>query len=1042
MVRRTARRGPSAGSGFWGCSRYPSCRGTRSIDAPASASPRATPGSKTTSGRPRLGAARRPTPPTTRQDSREHALLRYYIDCIESEGTRELVMKAGGQGERFFLIDSGEESVITGEAGDWRPLSDDPAVASWATRRAMASRSERLLFGYPLVAGSSDGDRSYAPLFYGEVQLRVDGGVTMIRPENALVELSLFALDLLGVDRQERGAIMESVESIDEPQDAHGLFSVKLQLLADLGVIPLEELNFLDPAALTPVADDEGIANCGMVFVGERALVTRQLIEDLEELSNEDPESLRKGPLGVLLGAHEARLAPSPSPQPAIVPTNLSQDRAITSALEREFTVVTGPPGTGKSQVLVNTVAAALEQGETVLFASKNNQAVDVVFERMAAVSPEASPLRVGAARLRSTTAQAIRQALSRSTTKSASLASSRREWAELSSELAPLYRLESGRVEAERALATAEERHSQMADRLSPVMLLIDEPGAIETAAAKLDRARLASDAPIRWPFFRAKKRTATKQAFEQAWRALLNGLPEPLAAEYPADTPTERVPEITRELKDACDVARQAAAVREARQTLEALPDRWEVQESIRERDDDRTRIARLLFESRWVQKIRAAEASVRSTAGTYADGLENLSRGKGGSAARLRDTVEGTLGMFPIWGVTNLSARTNLPLKSALFDLVVIDEASQCDIASALPLLFRAKRALIIGDRNQLIHVSTLPASQDALLAKHHSLSDADALSMGYRATSLFGLAARRVGEDPIFLEEHYRSHRAIITFSNDLFYGSRLIVLTDGAKPLDGPAVRWVDAPGVFAKGPRGSSVVNRPEVETVVETLQRFTPQPELSVGVVSPYRAQVEAIRAALARLRPIEGLTVDTAHRFQGDERDLMVFSPTVCASMPPHYAKFANDPNLVNVSVTRARRQLWIVGDRDACQALGGVLGHLATYASDLADGRFESPIERRLYEALAQQGTRPQPGLEVGGYRLDLAIQLDDLKLDVECDGAAFHQDRRQDAIRDTQLRDAGWEVIRLSGRQINNDLEQCVRAVLEALGDRDR
>jgi very-short-patch-repair endonuclease len=200
---------------------------------------------------------------------------------------------------------------------------------------------------------------------------------------------------------------------------------------------------------------------------------------------------------------------------------------------------------------------------------------------------------------------------------------------------------------------------------------------------------------------------------------------------------------------------------------------------------------------------------------------------------------------------------------------------------------------------------------------------------------------------------------------------------------------------------------------------------------------MSPYRAQVEAIRTAASRIRDIEGLTVDTAHRFQGDERDIMVFSPTLSSSMPSHYARFANDPNLVNVSVTRARRQLWIVGDREACQRAGGVLGHLATYASDLADGRFESPVERRMYEALLEHGIGTEPGVEVNGYRLDLALRSERLQLDIECDGAAYHSDRRKDAIRDVHLREAGWEVVRFSGREINSDIERCVADVITKL-----
>jgi superfamily I DNA and/or RNA helicase len=69
-----------------------------------------------------------------------------------------------------------------------------------------------------------------------------------------------------------------------------------------------------------------------------------------------------------------------------------------------------------------------------------------------------------------------------------------------------------------------------------------------------------------------------------------------------------------------------------------------------------------------------------------------------------------------VMPGWAVTSLSAKGRVPFESGLFDLVVIDEASQCDIASVLPLLFRAKRAVIIGDPQQLRHISRLTAAND--------------------------------------------------------------------------------------------------------------------------------------------------------------------------------------------------------------------------------------------------------------------------------------------------------------------------------------
>src|SRR5207302_1550013 len=80
-----------------------------------------------------------------------------------------------------------------------------------------------------------------------------------------------------------------------------------------------------------------------------------------------------------------------------------------------------------------------------------------------------------------------------------------------------------------------------------------------------------------------------------------------------------------------------------------------------------------------------------------------------------------------LLPCWAVTSLSARGRLPFEPGFFDLVVIDEASQCDIASALPLLLRARRAVIIGDPLQLKHVSTVAPQEDRLMLSAHGLAE---------------------------------------------------------------------------------------------------------------------------------------------------------------------------------------------------------------------------------------------------------------------------------------------------------------------------
>ena len=165
---------------------------------------------------------------------------------------------------------------------------------------------------------------------------------------------------------------------------------------------------FEAPFELAPHNSLAGVHSTGMLIVASGSTqITRMLLEDLEQMLN-NPKLLSSGPAAVLLGCAPAPASSLPKAHPTVVPSSLVQDQAVASAMENVLTVVTGPPGTGKSQVLVNTIAAAVARKETVLFASKNNQAVDVVFERLKLTSPDPCIVRAGASGLRREVASSI----------------------------------------------------------------------------------------------------------------------------------------------------------------------------------------------------------------------------------------------------------------------------------------------------------------------------------------------------------------------------------------------------------------------------------------------------------------------------------------------------------------------------------------------------------------------------------------------------------------------------------------------------------
>jgi superfamily I DNA and/or RNA helicase len=299
------------------------------------------------------------------------------------------------------------------------------------------------------------------------------------------------------------------------------------------------------------------------------------------------------------------------------------------------------------------------------------------------------------------------------------------------------------------------------------------------------------------------------------------------------------------------------------------------------------------------------------------------------------------------LPLWIVTSLSIRNTLPLDPGIFDIVIVDEASQCDVPSALPLLFRARRAVIIGDPAQLKHFSSLKRLDEERISQQTGFGDLlDRWS--YVNVSLFDRAAAAVasaGSSPIVLPEHHRSHPEIIEFANQRSYAGMLTIRTEHSKlrvPPGDPrsGVFWHHVSGRVKQ--RGAGAYNEQEAEQVAKLIQKFRwgDSARTSLGVVTPFRHQVTEIerRVPNQQNRELSPVTIGTVHRFQGDERDVMVFSPVIAEGIAPRTAKWVSlQENLINVAVTRARAALHVVGDREACLRAGGAIAELARYAGD---------------------------------------------------------------------------------------------------------
>ncbi|PEN14847.1 hypothetical protein CRI94_00695 [Longibacter salinarum] len=345
------------------------------------------------------------------------------------------------------------------------------------------------------------------------------------------------------------------------------------------------------------------------------------------------------------------------------------------------------------------------------------------------------------------------------------------------------------------------------------------------------------------------------------------------------------------------------------------------------------------------------------------------------------------------LPIWLVKMSDVSDILPLVRECFDLAIIDEASQCDVPSAIPVLHRARRALITGDPRQLRHISFLSTDrQQEIRRKHKAGENPNRPLFDYRNHSLLDVVsdALESQRDVSFLDEHFRSVPPIIEFSNERFYGGALRIMTEKPDAHRPEALRLVQTGGT-----RDARGVNQAEVTAIVddvETLvesQASQPTPT-SIGILSPFRAQVDALREAIRSRFTVDvidrhDILVGTAHTFQGEERESMFLSWCVDGSGNGTARRFAERPDVFNVSVTRARSRQWSYAsvDLDALgvdDLLGAYLRYVDRYAGAVsiprvdAHDRFAEDVAAQLRE----EGYRVWVGLSIAGQTVDIVVE----------------------------------------------------------------
>lgn len=265
---------------------------------------------------------------------------------------------------------------------------------------------------------------------------------------------------------------------------------------------------------------------------------------------------------------------------------------------------------------------------------------------------------------------------------------------------------------------------------------------------------------------------------------------------------------------------------------------------------------------------------------------------------------------LKIFPVVATTNISAH-RLGEPKQYFDMVIMDEASQCNTAVALVPIIRGEQLLLVGDPQQLKPVILLDERNNLILKKRYNITD----EYDYRNKSVYQtfLSADAVS-DEVLLSYHYRCHPKIIGFNNKKYYNNKLnIRSSDNEKqPLE-----FIECHS------KDTTLKNTSESEAR-EIVHYVKTHPDKTIAVITPFVNQRNEIQEELNQ-SGITNVDCGTVHAFQGDEKQEIIFSLALTdKTHEKTYSWLKNNKELINVATSRAKERLVIIGDMEQLNRL----------------------------------------------------------------------------------------------------------------------
>ncbi len=1013
-------------------------------------------------------------------------LSQYLHDCVREEVKSSTFRNLKADKDNKWIFLNEEDTLFTQGLEYLRLEGSDPKLTELMIQSETSQKDKYLIYGYIFLVGKNKSGKKnefLTPLLYSPCRLERNGVNINCMLTDEFISLNTGALTALmkkSDDEDETEQLLEGlldvVPTVPITQEKLDIFLTTLKSIVPDIDVSLSDDNIvredniekdfysegtkITSENLDEIIEEEenakkvqikldkiSLTNQCAIILTKRPSVTAGVLHELTQIA-EKPSGVYRETVLNLINEEYTQSKPTDTQQKTladffpVTPLSLSdaQLNVIKNVENAKLVSVFGPPGTGKSQTIVNLAAHLIANGKTVLVASRMDKAVDVIAERLNDLGAPFLALRAGRLNYQRELSMRLQDLLANKVDLDEGVENSilcdvsdmeelLKAISDLEKKSEKIIKLEESWTGINEQIKLEEPMH--LNPKFIKAVLKEDEINLVENSI-KLLTSNLEKSG-----FFAGLKNISAIGNLKKVLK--INSF----------DVNNENLAILKNEL----EYAKLICKARKIETEIQTIGNIHVFSEQIRNMKKKQKRLAIDILKTKRRTALKGLMQDPIKRQRLFVHSKSLVERKKN-LQNRLLETEDfkPLLEAFPCWCVTTYAVSGSLPMKPGLFDVVIIDEASQCDIASCFPILYRAKKAVVVGDDKQLPHLSFLEKAKEQSFLSQYGINDRYQLMWRFRTNSMFDLA-NYYSMHPVLLDEHFRSLPPIINYSNKEFYGGRIRVMrrNDNTKKV----LETVVVPDGKVDF---DATRNLPEIEALVKRLheivvedERKNPERPVSIGIISPFRAQVEQLKISVSKvlsehMMQKHQIEIGTAHTFQGDERDIILASWAYANNSFPQSLIFLQKPNLFNVAITRARNQMINFISKNPRELPEGILrsylGFVEEYenryalrnSDDFDENVYKNSFEKEVAKAFRDLGHDVVCGIDIAGLSVDLLV---DNKFVIECDGVEDKTSAKVSNMKKQAIIErSGLKVSRISKREWQYSPKACIDRIVNS------